>query len=130
MRKYVFLVFSLCSLVGVFLPVAFDPSGNALPIKFYNQAGEIYIFYAFAIVGIILSLLNIKQNMKHINKGFMVIGLLGFLLSLLLYKITGTYLMQYSGGEISASRGVGTFLIIIGYAGILCNSIITAIKGK
>jgi hypothetical protein len=92
MRKKVGLViFSVLTLTGAFLPIA---SGGNFYVNISHLKGLTYLLYAIAFTLLILSIVNIYKDVKHIKIWFISTSILGLLI-LLYSTVVGINTINY-----------------------------------
>jgi hypothetical protein len=78
-KKVGLVIFSVLPLIGAFLPVA---SGGNFYVNISHLKGLAYLLYAIAFTLLILSIVNIYKDVKHIKIWFISTSILGFLILL------------------------------------------------
>jgi hypothetical protein len=129
MKKKIGLVFfSVLALLGTFLPVA---SAGDFYIGISELKGLSLLLYLVAFALLVLSIVNIYKEIKHIKAWFIGTSVLGLVILLITaasvianlnYIIQSEYafMMRFFGlTTSSAGPDLGTYLMALGFLGIL-----------
>ncbi|MCI4454123.1 MAG: hypothetical protein JHC25_04145, partial [Thermodesulfobacterium sp.] len=90
-KKVALVIFSALALLGAFLPVA---SGGNFYVNISHLKGLTYILYAIVFTLLVLSVVNIYKDVKHIKIWFISTSLLGLLI-LLYSTVVGINTVNY-----------------------------------
>jgi hypothetical protein len=127
-KKVGLVVFSVLALLGTFLPVA---SAGSLYIGIPQLKGLSLLLYVITFALLVLSILNIYKEIKYVKAWFIGTTVLGFVILLITaaagianlnYIIRSEYafMMRFLGMSVpSAGLGLGTYLMALGFLGIL-----------
>jgi hypothetical protein len=90
-KKVGLVIFSVLTLIGAFLPIA---SGGNFYVNISHLKGLTYLLYAIAFTLLILSIVNIYKDVKHIKIWFISTSILGLLI-LLYSTVVGINTINY-----------------------------------
>jgi len=85
------VIFSVLTLIGAFLPIA---SGGNFYVNISHLKGLSYLLYAIPLILLVLSVVNIYKDVKHIKIWFISTSLLGLLI-LLYSTVVGINTVNY-----------------------------------
>jgi hypothetical protein len=90
-KKVGLVIFSVLTLIGAFLPIA---SGGNFYVNISHLKGLAYLLYAIPLILLVLSVVNIYKDVKHIKIWFISTSILGFLI-LLYSTVVGINTINY-----------------------------------